>query len=90
MNNPHQLKKHDFLTSNLEKLVMNNPILEELLKLQFHLERLNIDGEWERIDTFHDLRKAVTFGENILCTTHTVLRFMNNNNLIIDRFEQTR
>jgi len=50
---------------------MNNQTLEELLKLKFHLERLNIDGKWEIIDTFHDLRKAVTFGENILCTTHS-------------------
>ncbi len=69
---------------------MNNQTLEELLKLKFHLERLNIDCEWEIIDTFHDLRKAVTFGENIMCTTHTVLRFVKNNNLIIELFEQTQ
>ena len=69
---------------------MNTPTKEELLKLKFHLERLNMDGEWQRIDTFHDLRKAVTFGENIMCTTHTVLRFVKNNNLIIELFEQTQ
>ena len=66
---------------------MNTPTKEELLKLKFHLERLNFDGEWERIDTFHDLRKAVTFGENFLRSTHTVHRVVNDKNQIIELFD---
>ena len=63
---------------------MNTPSREELLKLKFHIERLNMDGEWERIDTFHDLRKAVNHGDNLLRSTHTVHRIVNNENQIIE------
>ena len=66
---------------------MNTPSKEELLNLNFHLERLNMDGEWERIDTFHDLQKACTYGENLLRSTHTVHRVVNDKNQIIELFD---
>ena len=66
---------------------MNTPSREELLKFKFHLERLNVDGEWQRIDTFHDLRKAVNYGENLLRFTHTVHRIVNDKNQIIELFD---
>ena len=66
---------------------MKTPSREELLKFKFHLERLNVDGEWQRIDTFHDLRKAVNYGENLLRSTGTVHRLVNLENQIIELFD---
>tara|TARA_B100000700_G_scaffold136914_1_gene152878 strand:- start:901 stop:1101 length:201 start_codon:yes stop_codon:yes gene_type:complete len=66
---------------------MNTPSKEELEKSKVHLERINRDGEWERLDTFHDLQKALNYGENLFRSTSTVHRLLNDNNQIIELFD---
>ena len=66
---------------------MNIPSKKELEKSKVYLERLNMDGEWQRIDTFHDFRKACNYGENLLRSTGTVHRLVNLENQIIELFD---
>ena len=66
---------------------MNVPSRDELEKSKVHLEFITVDGEWERIDTFYDIAKAINYGENLFSSTGTVHRLVNDNNQIIELFD---
>tara|TARA_B100000700_G_scaffold93220_1_gene105260 strand:+ start:64 stop:264 length:201 start_codon:yes stop_codon:yes gene_type:complete len=66
---------------------MNVPSRDELEKSKVHLEFINVDGEWKRINTFYDIAKAIKYGENLFSSTGTVHRLVDNKNRIIELFD---
>ena len=66
---------------------MKIPSWQELEESKVHLEFINVDGEWKRIDTFYDTAKAIKYGENLFRSTGTVHRLVNDKNQIIELFD---
>ncbi len=51
---------------------MNIPDKEFLENNKVHLEILNVNGKWIRVDTFYDYATAVNHGINKFFATHTL------------------
>ncbi len=66
---------------------MKVPSKEFLEKNKVHLEVLDVNGEWKRIDTFYDYATAVNHGVNGFFATHTAHRLINNNGRIMELFD---
>ena len=68
---------------------MKIPDKEFFEKNKVHLEMLNIEGEWKRLDTFYDYSTAINYGVNKYFATHTAHRLVNNEGKILELFDST-
>ena len=66
---------------------MKIPEKEFLEKNKVHLEMLDVNGTWKRIDTFYDYAVAVNHGVNKFFSTHTAHRLTNNEGQIVELFD---
>ena len=66
---------------------MKIPDKEFLEKNKVHLEMLDVNGNWKRIDTFYDYATAVNYGVNKFFATHTAYRLTNNEGRIVELFD---
>ena len=66
---------------------MKIPNKEFLEKNKVHLEMLDVNGTWKRIDTFYDYATAVNYGVNKFFATHTAHRLTNNKGGIVELFD---
>ena len=56
-------------------------------KNKVHLEMLDVNGIWKKIDTFYDYSTAVNHGVNKFFATHTAHRLTNNEGRIVELFD---
>ena len=66
---------------------MNIPDKELLENNKVHLEILNVNGKWIRVDTFYDYATAVNHVINKFFATHTAHRLTNNDGRIVELFD---
>ena len=66
---------------------MKIPDKEFLEKNKVHLEMLDVNGTWKRINTFYDYATAVNYGVNKFFVTHTAHRLTNNEGRIVELFD---
>ena len=57
---------------------MKVPDKDYFEKNKVHLDMLDANGIWKRIDTFYDYATAVNYGVNKFFATHTAHRLPNN------------
>ena len=70
---------------------MQVPSKEELYKNQFHIEFLNIDGDWKRLDTFtfYEFDRAVNVVINRFLKTETHQRLIDKDGQVIVLLDDT-
>ena len=66
---------------------MKIPDKEFLEKNKVHLELLDVNGIWKRIDTFYDYATAVNYGFNKFFATQTAYILTNNVGRIVELFD---
>ena len=70
---------------------MKVPSKEDLYKNQFHMEYLNIDGEWKRLDTFtfYEFDRAVNLVINRFLKTETHHRLVDKDGKVVVLLDDT-
>ena len=70
---------------------MKVPTKEELYKNQFHIEFLNIDGDWKRLDTFtfYEFDRAVNLVINRFLKTETHHRLVDKDGKVVVLLDDT-
>ena len=70
---------------------MQVPSKEELYKNQFHIEFLNIDGDWKRLDTFtfYEFDRAVNFVIKEFLKTETHHRLVDKDGKVVVLLDDT-
>ena len=68
---------------------MKIPDKEFFEKNKVHLEMLDVNGNWKKIDTFYDYATAVNYGVNKFFATHTAQRLTNDDGYIVELFDSS-
>ena len=66
---------------------MKVPNKDYFEKNKVHLDMLDANVIWKRIDTFYDYATAVNYGVNKFFATHTAHRLTSNEGRIVELFD---